>query len=58
MSSFQNLAVNWALSSVLGGHGISKCAVVNAGLSVGLWAASCGSLLVPSQLCLGQMLGP
>lgn len=58
MSSFPNVAVNCVLWSVLVGRGINKHAVVSAGLSVGLWAASCGKLLAPSQLGLGQVLSP
>jgi len=55
MSSFPNLSVNWVLwSIVLGGHGISKHSVVNAGL----WAAACGKSLALFQLGLGQMLSP
>lgn len=56
MNSFQNLAVGCALCSPPGGQGNSKNAVVDAGLSVGLWAAFWGEIagLIPA----GQKLSP
>lgn len=50
MNSFQNLAVGCALCSPPGGQSNSKNAVVDAGLSVGLWAAFWGEIagLIPA----------